>query len=224
MHIAVFDLDGTLTRRDTFMPYLAGWRRRHPRPGFLARAAAALLRYPFMPDRGELKSALLRAGMEGAARSEIQRWSAEYVAALGDAELCPGALTAIDRHRSSGDRLVLLSASVDLYVTEIGRRFAFDEVICTEVAWRGEQLDGRLATPNRRAREKRRCVEALRRRHPGARLTAYGNARSDFDHFDAVDEAVLVNAPAGLRREAERRGYGVAEWRNKPPSRPVQSA
>jgi HAD superfamily phosphoserine phosphatase-like hydrolase len=141
----------------------------------------------------------------------------EYVASLGEAELCPGALAAIHSHRTSGDRLVLLSASVDLYVPEVGRRLAFDEVICTEVAWRGELLDGRLATPNRRAAEKRRCVEGLRRRHPDARLTAYGNARSDFEHFDAADEAVLVNAPALLRHEAARRGYQVAEWRNKQP-------
>jgi phosphatidylglycerophosphatase C len=218
MRIAVFDLDGTITRRDTFLPYLAGWRRRHPRRGFLARAAAAVLRYPFSPDRGELKSALLRAGMEGAARSEIHRWSAEYVAALSDTELCPGALAAVQAHRAAGDRLVLLSASVDLYVPEIGRRFAFDEVICTEVAWRGELLDGRLVTPNRRGAEKRRCVEDLRRRYPGARLTAYGNARSDFDHFEAADEAVLVNAPANLGRAAASRGYRVDEWRNKPPS------
>jgi phosphoserine phosphatase len=28
--LAVFDLDGTLTRRDTFVPYLQGWLARHP--------------------------------------------------------------------------------------------------------------------------------------------------------------------------------------------------
>jgi phosphoserine phosphatase len=35
MRIAVFDLDGTITRRDTLVPYLQGWRHRHPRPGFI---------------------------------------------------------------------------------------------------------------------------------------------------------------------------------------------
>jgi hypothetical protein len=28
--IAVFDLDGTITRHDTFVPYLRGWLRRYP--------------------------------------------------------------------------------------------------------------------------------------------------------------------------------------------------
>ncbi len=224
MRIAVFDLDGTLTRHDTLWPYLRGWQRRHPRAGFWPRVVAAVSRYPLAPDRGELKSRLIRISMAGAARDAVHAHTADFVAALGDAELCPGALVAIARHRAAGDRLVLLSASVDLYVPEIGRRFGFDESVCTEVAWQGDRLDGTLLTENRRGAEKRRCIQALRARHPGARLAAYGNARSDFEHFEAVDEPVLVNAAPRLRREADKRGYRTAEWRNKMPPAPVQSA
>jgi len=215
MRIAVFDLDGTITSGDSFLPYLQGWRRRHRRAGFLRRALAALLRYPFARDRGRLKSELIQAGMAGATRDEVRTWTAEFVRGLDDEELCPGALAAIARHRAAGDRLVLLSASVDLYVPDIGRRLGFDETICTEVAWRDGRLDGSLLTENRRAAEKRRCVEALRARHPGARLTAYGNARSDLEHLAIVDEPVVVNAGPALRAEASRRGFRVADWCNK---------
>jgi phosphatidylglycerophosphatase C len=224
MRIAVFDLDGTLTRRDTLWPYLRAWTRRHPNAGFWPRVVAAVARYPLTPDRAELKTRLIRIAMAGAARDEVRAHTAYFVAALGDAELCPGALLAIERHRAEGDRLVLLSASVDLYVPDIGRRFGFDESVCTEVAWRGDRLDGALTTANRRGEEKRRCVMALRARYPGARIAAYANARSDFDHFEAVEEPALVNAGPGLRREAEKRGYRTAEWRNKTPLAPVQSA
>ena len=224
MRVAVFDLDGTITRHDTLWPYLRGWARRHPRPGFWPRVVAAVARFPFERDRGRLKSRLIRIAMGGAGRHDIQAWSAAYVATLGEFELCPGALAQIARHRAAGDRLVLLSASVDLYVPDIGRRFAFDETICTEVRWEGDRLDGVLASENRRAAEKRRCLEALRTRHPGARIVAYGNARSDFDHFDVADEAILVNAGPGLRREAASRGYSVEEWRNKTRAAPVQPA
>ena len=224
MRVAVFDLDGTITRHDTLWPYLRGWAQLHPRPGFWPRVVAALIPFAADLDRGQLKSRLIRIAMGGAGRSDVRAWSAAYVAALGEAELCPGALAQIAQHRAAGDRLVLLSASVDLYVPEIGRRFAFDEAICTQVAWAGDQLDGALASENRRAGEKRRCVESLRTRHPGAWFVAYGNARSDFDHFAVADEAILVNAGPGLRREAASRGYSVAEWRNKTRAAPVQSA
>jgi phosphatidylglycerophosphatase C len=224
MRIAVFDLDGTLTRRDTLWPYLRGWARRHPRPGFWAQVLGALGRYALDRDRGLLKSRLIRIAMGGATREAVQVWTLDYVAGLDSAEFCPGALDAIARHRAAGDRLVLLSASVDLYVPHIGRRFGFDETICTEVAWREGQLDGALASENRRAAEKRRCIEALRSRFPGARLTAYGNARSDFDHFEAVEEPVLVNAGPALGREARVHGFRTEEWRNKSTAEPVQSA
>jgi HAD superfamily hydrolase (TIGR01490 family) len=213
MRVAVFDLDGTITRHDTLWPYLRGWVRRRPRSGFWARVVAAVSRFPFDRDRGLLKSRLIRIAMGGAAATEVESWTRAYVAALGDAELCPGALAAIERHRTASDRLVLLSASVDLYVPAIGRRLGFDETICTEVAWCDGFLDGALVSENRRAEEKRRCVESLRTRFAGARFAAYGNARSDFAHLQAVDEPVLVNARPALRREAERLGIPSAEWR-----------
>ena len=214
MKVAVFDLDGTITRRDTLWPYLHGWVRRTRRRGFWRRAFAATARFPLDRDRGRLKFELIRAAMGGATQAEVAAWTTEYVAGLDAAKLCPGALDAIARHRGAGDRLVLLSASVDLYVPEIGRRFAFDETICTGVAWRDGRLDGALVTENRRGAEKRRCVEALRSRQAGMTFAAYGNARSDFDHLAIVDEPVLVNAGAALRREAGNRGFRVEDWRH----------
>lgn len=215
MRIAVFDLDGTITRGDTLLPYLLGWRRRHRRAGFCRRALAALLRYPLVRDRGWLKSELIQAAMAGSTREKVLAWTGEFVAGLGDEELCAGALAAIARHRAAGDHLVLLSASVDLYVPEIGRRLGFDETICTEVAWRDGILEGSLLTENRRAAEKRRCVEALRARDAGARIAAYGNARSDFEHLAVADEPVLVNAGPALRAEAGRRGFRTEQWCSK---------
>jgi phosphoserine phosphatase len=223
MRVAVFDLDGTFTRHDTLWPYLRGWARRHPRLGFWPRTALAAASYPLHPDRGGLKMRLIRIAMGGAPRADVLGYTRGFVAGLGDAELCPGALAALERHRASGDRLVLLSASVDLYVPDIGSRFGFHETVGTGIAWSGDRLDGALTSANRRGEEKRRCVLDLRARFPGARFAAYGNARSDFPHFEAVDEATLVNAGAGLRREAERRGFRTAEWRNKTPPASVQS-
>ncbi|HEX9708305.1 MAG TPA: HAD-IB family hydrolase [Steroidobacteraceae bacterium] len=225
MRVAVFDLDGTITRRDTFVPYLRGWLRRHPRPRCLGPVVAACLLYLFSGfDRGRLKSGLLRACMSGAAADDVRNWTAEFVARLGDAGLCPRALMAVARHRDAGDRLVLLSASVDLYVPEIGRRLGFDETICTGVAWRDGRVVGALTTANRRGEEKRRCIESLRARFPGARFAAYGNSGADLAHLRIVEEPLLVNAGPRLRRTARNFGIRAEEWRNKSTDRAVQSA
>jgi HAD superfamily hydrolase (TIGR01490 family) len=220
--IAVFDLDGTVTRRDTLLPYLRGWLRRHPRSGSIRVALAALGRYLLGGrDRGRLKSELIRRLMGGASEADVAAWSRDFTDGLGDDRLCPGALAAIERHRRAGDRLVLLSASVDLYVPRIGSRFGFDETICTGVAWRDGRLDGALTTPNRRAEEKLRCIESLRARYPGCRISAYGNSSSDLEHLRAVDRPMLVNGRWRARRAAASFGIPVADWRNKAAHSPV---
>lgn len=218
MTLAVFDLDGTVTRRDTFVPYLRGWLRRHPHARRRGREIAALWRYLALGrDRGRLKSELIRSCMAGRTRAEIASWTRDFVAGLGEPEFCPGALLAILRHHAAGDRVVLLSASVDLYVPAIAARLGFDEALCTGIAWQGDRLDGALATPNLRAAEKRRCIEALRARYPGERIAAYGNSRSDLPHLRIVDEPLLVNGSWRARRAARAAGIPVADWRNKPP-------
>lgn len=225
MRVAVFDLDGTITRRDTFVPYLRGWSRSRPRRGRIGPILAACFRYLVTGlDRGQLKSDLLRACMAGATVEDVRNWTAVFVDGLGDAEFCPGALAAIARHRTDGDRLVLLSASVDLYVPAIGKRLGFEETICTGIAWRDGRLDGALTTANRRGEEKLRCLDSLRGRYPGARFAAYGNSGADLVHLRAVEEPLLVNAGPRLRRAAGRYGIRAQEWRNKSADRKVQSS
>jgi HAD superfamily phosphoserine phosphatase-like hydrolase len=172
-------------------------------------------------DRGQLKSELLRAYLGGAERGPVDAWSAEFAASLRDSDCLPGAIAAIALHRAAGDRLVLLSASPDLYVPRIGERLGFAETICTGIAWRDGRLDGSLTTPNRRGEEKRRCLEALRERHPRAHIAAYANSASDIAHLAAADAPLLVNGATRARRRARARGIPVADWRNNAPAAPV---
>lgn len=222
--LAVFDLDGTITRHDTFLPYLRGWLRRHPErggPGSLVGPFWNFLRGG--RDRGRLKSELIRRVMAGATRAQVDDWSREFVAGLDGRMLCAGALAAIESHRRAGDRLVLLSASVDLYVPAIGARLGFDEIICTGIAWRDGCLEGSLTTPNRRGAEKQNCIGALRARFPGLAVAAYANSSSDLVHLRAVERPLLVNAGRRARRAAGRLGIPVGDWCNKEPLGPVQS-
>ena len=213
--VAVFDLDGTITARDTLLPFIAGWLRRHPaRLIHFWRLPGALLRFLVAGrDRGRLKSDVLRMAMGEASRADVSAWSDAFVASLAPPFIHVKALDAIRRHRDAGDRLVLLSASVDLYVPLIGARLGFDETVCTGVRWEGARLDGRLTTENRRGEEKRRVVAALRERFAGCRIAAYGNAASDFPHLEIVEEPLLVNASAGTRRAGQRRGLPCGDWR-----------
>ena len=119
-------------------------------------------------------------------------------------------MRAIEKHKSEGARLVLMSASTDLYVPAFGAALGFDEVICTGVRWNGDRLDGHLTTPNRRGPEKTRCFEALRRQYPNHPTAAYGNAGTDLDHMRLADHPLLVNASQSAQRKATQLGIPTA--------------
>ena len=213
--VALFDLDGTLTWRDTLLPFLAGYLGRHPiRWLQLWRLIPALIEYTMRGrDRGRLKSRAIRAVMGDARRADIDAWAEEFVHALQRKHAFRAAgLAALAAHRAQGDHLVLLSASPDLYVPRIGRLLGFERTLCTEIRWQGDRLDGGLRTPNRRGEEKVRCVEWLRTQYPGSPVVAYGNSASDLAHMKRADRAVLVNAGAATRRRAEEAGIAVADW------------
>ncbi len=213
--MALFDLDGTLTHRDTLVPFLAGYVARHPaRLARLWRLAPAVLGYALGGrDRGLLKSRAIRAVMAGDSRTLIDGWAERFVAELRPrGAFRASGLAVLEAHRSAGDRLVLLSASPDLYVPLIGRLLGFERTVCTEIRWDGDRLDGALRTPNRWGAEKVRCLEQLRDDYEQATVTAYGNSSSDIPHLALAEHALLVNGNAAARRGAARAGIPTGEW------------
>lgn len=214
MQLAIFDLDGTITRRDSFAPYVFGFLLRHPQrlPGLL-KVVPAVIRFALDRDRGELKSAVMQAALGGATRAEIAEWNAVFVPSLLEHGLFSRARACVVTHRRAGDRMVLMSASPDLYVPEIARALGFDEVVCTEVRWNGDRLDGRLLSANRRGEEKTRCLARIRERHPGLVAFAYGNSASDLDHLEKVEHGMLINGSKAARMSAAEKGIRCERWR-----------
>jgi phosphatidylglycerophosphatase C len=202
--LVFFDLDGTISRRDTLFGYVAGFVRRHPlrAPRYLAVLPTLAGFALGIRDRGDLKGALLHAVMGGAHRSEIQAWTDEYVPKLIARGVFKEALAAIRKHRDAGDHLVLMTATVDLYVPELSRALGFDAYLCSQVSWKEDRLEGWLASPNMRDEEKASALRRTVAKFPGRRLVGYGNSAPDLPHLKLVDQAILVNASKSLRKAA----------------------
>lgn len=222
--LVFFDLDGTITRRDTLTSYVLRFVARRPWriprlllvvPALCRFVAAALMGGRLglrPPDHGALKGALIHATLGGLSRADIEAWNAKALPRLLERGVFPEALAAIASHRAQGDHLVLMSASVDLYVPDIGRRLGFDATICSGVRWHNERLDGHLATPNRRGQEKTACVKREAQRFVGWPTCAYGNSWPDLPHLAVVDRGVLVNASLKTQQTARALGIECRPW------------
>jgi phosphatidylglycerophosphatase C len=213
MSIAIFDLDGTITRHDTLFPLVLRWLARRPwRLARLLLVLPAALRFLFDRDRAALKQSLLRSTMRGTPRTALAEFARQFVRDTITTGSFHDALSTVRRHRDAGHYLVLMSASVDFYVPEFARQLGFDQVICTEVRWNGDRLEGTLTSPNRRGEEKAHCLRALLAARPDPDTYAYGNSASDLPHLKLVRRGMLVNGSLAARREAAELGVACVDW------------
>lgn len=214
--LVVFDLDETITRHDTLLPYVRGFvlRYRPWRIPFLSGVLPSAVEFLLgRVDEGRVKESFIKASLGGSRRGDIDAWTARFVPPLIARGTFSDAMQRIAEHRRRGDYLVLMSASTDLYVPAISRELGFDETICTGVRWDGERLNGSLTTPNRKGAEKARCFTELRERHPGLDTTAYGNSSTDLPHLRLANHGFLVNGSPKARQAAQTLGVACLDWR-----------
>lgn len=197
--IAAFDFDGTLTQRDTLLPFLVhvcGAQR-------VARAVAKVAPVAARARVGRLEAELhhrdvvkerLLAELLGGRRAS---WLDE--AGLAYAQTLPGRLRAplaaqVAWHRSSGHELVIVSASLGAYLRPFAAAEGFDHVIAVELEVGSDGLlTGALVGPNVRGAEK---AVRLRRWLDGDEpdlLWAYGNSTGDTELLAMADVPVWVD-------------------------------
>lgn len=211
--LVIFDLDGTLTQRDTLLPYLGGFLAARP-ARWLRLVPVALALASFVigrSDRDRCKESIIRACLSGASRAELEAHTERFATRLLGRGMSARALEVLESHRAARARLVLLSASPDVYVSAIASRLGFDECLCTQLRWDADRLVGTFATANRRGTEKARLVRGLRAEGRGP-IAAYANSSSDLEHLELVDFPMLVNGSERARRLAATRGMSCEEW------------
>lgn len=176
--VAAFDFDGTLTRGDSLIPFLAqglGW----PRLALaLAKTSPWLLAYALrvMPNH-VAKAKLLDLTLGERRLAELEEWTQRWSAVDLAGQWNPWALAQLQAHQQAGRCCVMVSASPDVYLTHVAEQLGFDAVICTEMEVRGRGADahltGRMCTPNCHGAQKVVRLQAWLNQHLGTPSVAY---------------------------------------------------
>ncbi|MBA2626143.1 MAG: HAD-IB family hydrolase [Acidimicrobiia bacterium] len=197
--VAAFDFDGTLSRRDTLLPFLqrvCGAQRLYRA---LARSGPALSRMAVgRADRDAVKDALLLrllAGHEAAALEAAGETYADFL--VRSDRLRPDTLDRAAEHRRRGHRVVVVSASPAVYLQPLANRLGYDAALATRLEVADERLTGRMDGGNCRGPEKVARLEAwLGEERP--RLYAYGDSAGDRELLARADVGVKVRPRAPL--------------------------
>jgi phosphatidylglycerophosphatase C len=151
----------------------------------------------------------------GRSRGWLEAFTEDFVHDLLATGVKPRARAAIDRHRAAGHRLLLATASPDLWVEPIGRALGFDAVLCTRLAWERDRFAGRLDGVNLLHEEKRRAVLAWMAAHAegAAPHTGYTDHHHDLPMLLLAERPVAVDPTPQLAAQARAINIPIEDWK-----------
>ncbi|MFV2005682.1 MAG: HAD family hydrolase [Gammaproteobacteria bacterium] len=213
--VVVFDLDGTITRRDTYVPFLLYSLYKQPLKILrLPVLAIDVLRHKIGSQSNSwLKTRFLRAFLAGQKRSVIDSWAEAFSQRTFKKGLHLDAMSSIQRHLQQGHELVLLSASLDIYVEPLGKLLGFKHIICTRTTWENDLLGDELDGGNCYGEIKvQKLKQWLGQRDDKCVSMAYADHESDFSLLEIAQRGVVINPGKKLRELAISEQFEVAEW------------
>ncbi len=178
MHvIKVFDLDKTITRADTFIPFLITWYLKNPRISIKLIALPWHIFCFFLKQRSrsQLKEAFLIAFMGGTDIRRIDEYCEYFANKIIQSHCHTDALDLISRYQIRGDKLILASASPDIYVEKIGKKLGFLQTFATKCEVRNDLIfTGYLPHGTLRGLKKSDVVKAyIYKNYKKVHVTAY---------------------------------------------------
>jgi len=231
-----FDVDGTLVRTNLVHPTLFYLLNQSTPFETARKLSKALLRGPAMAwaemrDR-RMFNELLYSSYEGVSEDRLEVLSEEVHDKVLRPALYPFARELVDRAKSDGRQVVLVSGELDSILRHLARHVGADHVIANRLQMSNGLATGRLLTPIVAGPTKARLIRDHARSN-GFDLDdcfAYSDSYSDVPMLSVVGHPTAVNPDLRLRllarsyewpilELARKRGYGRRTHNCVPPRR-----
>lgn len=176
--LALFDFDGTLTTRETFPDFM-----RYAVPRWRLLAGGALLApVVFGYRRGWVagnptRASIVQVGLRGMPVRRLRTLGEAFAREVLPGLLRPQAMETLAWHRGRGDRIVVVSGGLDVYLAPWCAAQGL-ELACSVLAERGGRITG-YAGAQCVGEEKVRRVRALCDPAAYAAIHAYGDTHED---------------------------------------------
>ncbi|MDV2468686.1 HAD-IB family hydrolase [Acinetobacter chinensis] len=196
-NLALFDFDGTLYNKDSFTGFIfyALKKRQIVRRGIkiIPWVQAYYLNiYPAHAMRARLFNVMFR----NADFNEIQALAHEYAKEL-PAHFNTELFRQLLQHQQQGDDVVLVSASVSLYLSAVCEMLDID-LICTEPEIKNDKLTGLYSTADCSCEQKKVRVTDKYNLSSYRHIYAYGNSHEDLDMLELAHHPYMVGESSQL--------------------------
>ncbi len=189
--VAAFDFDGTLTHRDTLVPFLL----QVVGLGHFVRNAFVLLptlsAYGLRIIRNDVaKQRVLSRFFAGMHIDTLRGKATEFAEHQLPGLIRPEAARRFAWHKQQGHRCIVISASLEIYVRPWALSKGFDDVLATQLETRADgSVSGNLLGENCFGSEKVKRLDALLGARSSYILYAYGDSRGDKELLSVADHA-----------------------------------
>lgn len=192
--VAIFDFDGTLTRRDSMFPFL---RMVAGTPLFVTRMlmlSPVLAAYATKLIKNDMAKEIVLAGfLNGMGLDELRRLGQRFASEQLPSLLHPVGVERLRWHQQQGHACVLVSASLDVYLEPWAREMGFDGWITSSLETDSAgQVHGQLSGGNCFGEEKVRRIKGWIDGKALAVRYAYGDSSGDLPMLKMATEGYLL--------------------------------
>jgi len=177
--LALFDFDGTITSKDSLLEFI---KFTSGKIGFLmvmGLFSPVVFYYVFVKKNGEIaKMKVLSFLFKGKSQEKLTQLGQDFSEKVIPKILLPKALDEIQTLKKKGDRIIIVSASLEIWLKPWTDKMGL-ELICTRMDFKDGNFTGRFVTPNCNGEEKVNRINAhvdLQAYNP---IYAYGNSSGD---------------------------------------------
>ncbi|MFC1883512.1 HAD-IB family hydrolase [Thermodesulfobacteriota bacterium] len=190
MNLALFDFDGTITQKDSFLDFIGYISRIHKHliikrilmlPVFFAYLSGLL-------PMGKAKELFLTFCFKGWKKSYFDEIAKKYAGALLPRLIRPIALEKIQNHKLNKDRIVVVSASLDSWLEQWCSKHEL-ELICSSLEIKNGSITGKLKREDCNGEEKVKRIRERYHLEEYDTVFAYGNSPGDKDMLKLADIA-----------------------------------
>lgn len=179
MNLALFDFDGTITNKDMFTGFIFySVKRKRIFLGLILLFPFILFYKIGILSPGNIRTVLVYFSFKGIEYSHLDRIGLEYSTEVIPNCIRQKALEQICWHKEQGDKIVVVSASLDIYLRHWCKSHNLD-LICSTLDMKDGSVTGKLVSGDCSKKQKAIRIKNLYDIEKYETIYAYGDTRDD---------------------------------------------
>ncbi len=142
MNLALFDFDGTVSKRDNYKDFLFfALSKKDLFYGFIKTLPYIIGYYLRLISRSKIRKYILELGLKGQSEQVLLNKGASFSVSHIPKYIDPRATNRLKWHMENGDKIVIVSASFDFYLAPWCRHHGYD-LIATKIEFTDNKVSG----------------------------------------------------------------------------------